>query len=293
MNKKNAAVLSIASNTLLIIFKLTAGLLVGSISVISEAIHSAIDLLASFIAFLSIKKSCKAEDAEHPFGHGKYENVSGFVEAILILLAALIIIYESINKIINGVHLESVGPGILVMSFSSLINLIISLTLLKISKKTDSIALEADAMHLLTDVFTSAGVLCGLVIIKFTGLIILDPITALLVALLIIKASIDLIRKSLKDLVDSKLPDVEIKKITDILKLYPEVLGYHNLRTRKSGQNREIDIHIEISKDASLVEAHNICDSIESEVGTLFPNSYITIHAEPLEDKFMEGLPQK
>lgn len=285
MNKNNAALLSIVSNMILIIFKLVAGLLVGSISVISEAIHSTIDLLASFIAFLSIRKSSEAEDEEHPFGHGKYENVSGFVEAILILLAALIIIYEAVGKLIHGVNLESVGIGIFVMLTASLINLTISLTLFKISKRTDSIALEADAMHLLTDVFTSAGVFVGLAIIKFTGLKILDPITAILVALLIIKASVDLIRKSLKDLVDSKLPDIEIEKITEVLKAYPEILGYHKLRTRKSGQNREIDIHIEIEKDASLVQAHNICSNIEVEIGRILPNSSVTIHAEPLEDK--------
>lgn len=283
MNKKNAALLSIVSNTLLIILKVIAGISVGSISIISEAIHSAIDLLASFIAFLSIRKASEAEDDEHPFGHGKYENVSGFVEAILILAAAVIIVYEAVDKLIHGVKIESVGIGILVMLIASLVNLVISLMLLKISKETDSIALEADAMHLLTDVFTSAGVLLGLIVIKFTGIKILDPLTAMFVAILIVKASIDLIKKSLKDLVDSSLPHEEITKITEVLEAYPEVLGYHKLRTRKSGQNREIDIHVEISEDISFVKANKICDSIESEVKNIFPASCITIHAEPLE----------
>lgn len=282
MNKQKAALLSIISNSMLIIFKFAAGILSGSISVISEAIHSSIDLLASLIAFFSIKKSSEAEDEEHPFGHGKYENLSGFVEAMLIFIAAVIIIYEAVNKIIHGVHIESVGMSIIVMLVASIVNLIISLTLLRISKKTQSIALEADAMHLLTDVFTSAGVFGGLLIIKFTGIKILDPITAMVVALLIIKTSVEMTRKSMVDLVDSKLPDEDIEKIVAIIKSHPEVLQYHKLRTRKCGQTREIDIHVEIDKSASLVQAHDICSAVESEVGQVFPDSCITIHAEPL-----------
>ena len=282
MNKQKAALLSICSNTALIIFKVIAGLLMGSISVISEAIHSSIDLLASLIAFFSIKKASKAEDDEHPFGHGKYENVSGFVEALLILLAAVLIVYEAIKRMFQGGTVENVGAGIFVMLLAASVNFVISMILLKVAKKTDSIALEADGMHLLTDVYTSLGVFIGLVLLQITKIPIIDPITAIFVAVLIVKASIDLIKKSLNDLVDSKLPDDDISKILRVLDSYPQITRYHSLRTRKSGPTREIDVQVHVDEKTSLVDAHTLCDEIEEEIKNIFPGeSYVIIHPEP------------
>ena len=281
MNKDKAALLSIASNSLLIVFKLIAGILIGSISVISEAIHSSIDLVASFIAYISIKKASKKEDSDHPFGHGKYENVSGFTEAILIFFASALIIFEAVQKIIHGSNIERVGPGLIVMFISGVINLTISTILMKVSKKEESIALEADAMHLLTDVVATLGVFSGLLIVKFSHLSIIDPIAAILVALLIIKTSINLTKKSLIDLVDSSLSSEDIQKIIKIINCHPEVKSYHRLRTRRSGSKREIDIHLKISDEFSLVQAHNLCDTIEEEITLVFTNCYILIHAEP------------
>lgn len=282
MIKEKAASLSIVSNFLLIIFKLSAGILIGSISVISEAIHSSIDLIASIIAFFSIKKASMAEDVDHPFGHGKYENVSGFTEAILIFFAAALIITEAIKKIIYGSSINNVGSGLIVMFISSIVNLIISTKLMKVAKKTDSIALEADALHLLTDVITALGVFLGLIIVKLTGLKIIDSIAAIFVAFLIIKTSIDLTKRSLKDLVDSKLPDEDIEKIVEILNSHNEIKGYHRLRTRKSGSKKEIDIHLKLNENYSLIQAHNLCSHIEKDIKHVFPNSYIIIHPEPL-----------
>lgn len=281
MNKQNGALLSIVSNSLLIIFKIIVGISMNSVSVISEGIHSSIDLIASFIAFFSIKKANKAEDADHPFGHGKYENISGFAEALLILFAGIIVLYESISKMISGYTIENIYSGVIVMFISSTINLIIALNILKISKKSKSIALEADAMHLLTDALTSLGVFIGLVLLKLTGLRILDSISAIIVGLLIIRTSIILIKKSMKDLVDSSLGPEDINKIIKIITKYPEIKSYHKLRTRKSGVTREIDIHLLLDSTQSLVEAHNVCNSIEKDIKTIFPNSYTLIHAEP------------
>lgn len=284
MNKQNGALLSIVSNTLLIIFKLVVGTVMGSVSVISEGIHSSIDLLASLIAFFSIKKASEAEDEEHPFGHGKYENISGFVEALLILIAAILIIFEAVKKLFASAPVENVYLGIIVMFVSSAVNLFISLNLLRISKKTNSIALEADAMHLLTDVFTSLGVFLGLIALKITGLKILDSVTAILVACLIFKTSIDLVKKSLKDLVDSSLSAEDINTILSIVKDHPEVKSYHKLRTRKSGETREIDIHLQLDSHTSLEDTHELCNEIEREIKTEFQNSYILIHAEPFNN---------
>lgn len=281
MNKQKAALLSIISNSVLIFFKLIVGITMGSVSVISEGIHSSIDLLASLVAFFSIKKASEAEDEEHPFGHGKYENISGFVEALLILLAAVLIIYEAAKRLFSAEPVDNLYLGMLVMFISSAINLGISLNLLRVAKNTNSIALEADAMHLLTDVFTSGGVFLGLIALKITGLKVLDSITAMLVAMLIIRTSIELVRKSLKDLVDSSLSPEEITKIVDIIDKYPEVKSYHKLRTRKSGETREIDIHLLLDSDKSLADTHNLCNTIEQDIKSEFPNSYTLIHAEP------------
>jgi len=280
-NKQKAAALSIISNTILIILKLIAGLLMNSVSVISEAIHSSIDLLASIIAFFSIKKSSLIEDKDHPFGHGKYENISGFIEAILILFAAVLIVYESVSKLISGNRIKDTLPGIIVMLVASAVNLVISRILIKISKKSCSIALEADAMHLLTDVYTSLGVFIGLVLVRLTGIKIIDPIAAIFVAILIGKTSIELIRKSMVDLVDSALPEEDIQIILSVINLHSEVINYHKLRTRQSGARKEIDIHMRLDKDLPLYIAHEVSRKIQSELSKALPNSYITIHEEP------------
>ena len=285
LTKQKAALLSIISNSFLIIFKIIAGLLMNSISVISEAIHSGIDLIASIVAFVSIKKASLPQDEDHPFGHGKYENVSGAFEAILIFFAGCLIIYESIKKIIHLPELQSIEAGIGVMLISSLVNIFVSRTLFKVAKDTDSIALEADAWHLLTDVYTSAGVMIGLGIIKFTNLTIIDPITAMLVAGLIIKASIDLTRKSMKDLVDESLPKDEVQTIIDIIQTHSLIKGYHKLRTRKSGNKREIDIHLQVNKDSSVSEIHDLCDHIEKDIKAVLSNANVVIHIEPAQEK--------
>lgn len=285
MNKQKGALLSIFSNSALIIFKLIAGISMGSISVISEAIHSSIDLMASFVAFFSIRKAVQPEDEDHPFGHGKYENVSGLVEALLIIFAAFIIITEAVKKLTSGIVVSNLGAGMLVMFVSSMVNLCISLSLLRISKRTNSIALEADAMHLLTDVFTSGGVLVGLILINFTHINILDPIAALLVALLIIKTGIELIKKSMTDLVDGSLPEEDIKTIKKIIDTHSEVKSYHRLRTRKSGETREIDIHLLVSSDDTLVQAHDLATTIEDEIKAVFKDAYVLVHVEPENDE--------
>ncbi|MEG2338901.1 MAG: cation diffusion facilitator family transporter [Clostridium sp.] len=281
MNKKSAALLSIVSNTFLIIFKVVAGVLMGSISVLSEAIHSSLDLVASVIAYISIKKSLEPSDTEHPYGHGKFENVSGFIEALLIFIAAGIIIYEAINKMFKGIDVNNIYVGMIVMLISAGVNFIISMILFKISKREESIALEADAMHLLTDVFTSIGVCVGLLLLKLTGIQIIDPIVAILVALLIIKASIDLTKRSLIDLVDTSLPSEEIHVIESLIAANPDITSHHNLRTRKSGKNREIDFHIKVNPSLSVVDAHIISHDIKKSIEDTLPNSNIIVHIEP------------
>ncbi|MGB9679978.1 MAG: cation diffusion facilitator family transporter [Thermoanaerobacteraceae bacterium] len=287
MDKKKAASLSIYSNSLLIIVKLIAGLMMHSVGVISEAIHSSIDLIASFIAFLSIRISVKPPDEDHPYGHGKYEDISGFVEALLIFLAALLIIYAAVQKIISGAYVKNLDAGIVVMFFASIVNGVISYILFKVAKRKESIALRADAMHLLTDVFTSFGVAIGLIAIKITKIDILDPIIAIFVAVIIIKTSISLTHEAIKELSDSSLPEEEVEKIINIINSNPEVTSFHKLRTRKVGAKREIDIHLRINKDYNIVDAHNLSHKIQNQIREEFPYAYVMIHLEP-ESKTVE-----
>ncbi|HEX2970098.1 MAG TPA: cation diffusion facilitator family transporter, partial [Bacteroidales bacterium] len=184
MNPKvKVARLSIVSNTFLIIIKIVVGLLSGSVSIISEAIHSSMDLVAALIAFFSVRVSDNPPDSRHPYGHGKVENVSGVIEALLIFIAAGWIIFEASKKIFGGeIELESIGLGSLVMLIAAVVNTLVSMRLYKVARETHSVALEADALHLKTDVYTSLGVAAGLGLIMLTGFRWLDPVVAIMVA---------------------------------------------------------------------------------------------------------------
>ncbi|KGP76749.1 cation transporter [Desulfosporosinus sp. Tol-M] len=287
--KTQVASLSVASNTLLTLAKVVIGLASGSVSILSEGIHSGIDLLAAFIALFAVRESGKPADSRHAYGHGKIENVSGTIEAALIFVAALLIIVEAIRKvqvIIGGeggyVGDLGLGLGLLIMGVSGIMNLIVSTKLMRVAKQTDSVALEADALHLRTDVYTSLGVFLGLFLIKITGWIILDPIIALFVALMIIKASFDLTEKAFSPLVDVSLPDEEKEIIAKVLLLHAEkFVEFHELRTRKAGAERHVDLHLVVAKYTSVVDVHELCDLIEQEINLRLSGTHILIHAEP------------
>ncbi len=287
LNKEKTSIarLSIISNATLVALKLAVGIMIGSVSVISEAIHSGIDLVAAIIAYFSVRQSSQPPDAEHTFGHGKIENVSGAVEAVLIFIAAGLIIWEAYNKILHGVEIEDVSLGILVMLLSVVVNYFVSEKLLKTAKRTDSIALEADGWHLRTDVLTSLGIFGGLVAIKLTGIAILDPILAMLVALFILKAAFELTVKSVKDLLDIRLPKEEEDEIKKILSNYAgSFVEFHDLRTRKSGSDRFVDLHLVVHKKLSVEEAHDLSDRIEADIAQRFPRTSVIIHIEPCKE---------
>ena len=282
--KTSAAGLSILSNSLLVALKLAAGLAMGSVSVISEGVHSAVDLLAAMIAFFSIRAAAKPADEEHEFGHGKIENISGTIEALLIFLAAILIIREAIVKIIDRAQPEFITLGIGIMAFSAVVNFFVSRRLHRIAHSTDSIALEADAWHLTTDVYTSLGVFAGLIVVEITHWYILDPIIAIGVALLIIRAAWNITRKSISGLVDERLPEAEEDIITaSIIEHLGEITGFHELRTRKAGSQRYINLHLVLPKSVTLEEAHRLCDHLEGDIKNKLSNGLVTIHCEPCE----------
>lgn len=282
--KTGAAGLSVLSNTLLILLKLVAGILTGSVSIIAEAIHSGIDLLAALIAFVSLRIAGRPADREHPFGHGKVENVSGTIEAVLIFVAAIFIIYQAINRIIAGAIVEYLSIGIAVMAISVVVNIIVSRHLLRIAMDSDSIALEADARHLTADVYTSLGVLVGLVVVQVTGLNILDPIIAICVSIFILRAAYNLTRRAFPPLIDTRLPEDEEALIESIMSEHMgELVGFHELRTRKAGSERYIELHMMMARDASVERAHSLCDHLEEDIKSRLPNIHVTIHIEPCD----------
>ncbi|HOY31676.1 MAG TPA: cation diffusion facilitator family transporter [Bacteroidales bacterium] len=280
--KVQTASLSIFSNIFLIILKITVGLISGSVSIISEAIHSGMDLIAAIIAFFSVRISGMPPDKNHQYGHGKFENVSGVIEAILIFIAAGWIIIEAIKKIMEPSLPESLGMGTIVMGISALVNFIVSQRLYKVGKETDSVALEADGLHLRTDVFTSLGVAVGLCLIWVTKIAILDPIVAILVACLILRESFILLKKAYSPLLDTPLPEKEISIIESLISKHLKPgMNYHMLRSRKAGARCYVDLHLEVPGDISVNESHQLCDVIEKDIGHELNNIEVYIHIEP------------
>lgn len=282
MNRKSrVALLSVASNSLLISLKLVVGLMSGSVSIISEAIHSMMDLVAAVIAFFSVRVSDVPPDADHPYGHEKWENVSGVIEGALIVVAAAWIIYEAGHKLFAVTPIESVGWGFCVMAISAAVNAIVSARLYKVAREENSIALEADALHLKADVFTSLGVAGGLALIWLTGWTILDPIVAIMVALFILREAFALISDAFSPLIDTSLPAEELEIVHQAVKRYAhEVLDVHELRSRRSGKTRHIDMHLTMHRTRTLEEAHAICDLIEVEISRALENAKVLIHPD-------------
>jgi cation diffusion facilitator family transporter len=288
--KERVAILSVASNSSLVLFKVIVGVVIGSVSIISEAIHSGMDLLAAIIAMFSVKTSSLPADDRHPFGHGKIENISGFVEALLIFIAAFWIVFEALKKLNSSQVIEYAGWGVVVMFFSSGVNYIVSRKLFQVGKKADSIALQADAWHLRTDVYTSAGVMAGLGIIWIghefspaSDIRWIDPVAALFVAVLILHTAYNLTVRSFRDLLDVKLPPEEEDYIRGIISLQPVIYGFHQLKTRKAGHVRFVEFHIKVDPQMSVLDSHGITKTLKQNIRKKFTDCVITIHIEPCD----------
>ena len=280
--KSGAAKLALAVVLGLVVLKVVIAAITGSISILAQTVDSFLDLLAVVITIFSIGIAAKPADKEHPFGHGKIENISAIVQAILIFTAGGLIIYSAVNCIVSGAVIELTEAGIGVMVVSIVVSILLSRHLLKVSRATDSLALEAIAHNIAADVYSAAGVLAGLVVIRFTGLVILDPIIALAVSLIIIKSAYNVIRKSFGGLIDVKLPKKEEAEIKSCLKEHVgQLVGFHELRTRKAGSQRFIELHLVMPKNTSVEEAHRMCDHLEQDLENRLNNTNVTIHIEP------------
>ncbi|MFC2025516.1 cation diffusion facilitator family transporter [Chloroflexota bacterium] len=277
-----AAKLSIAVVIGLIVVKVIVAFITGSISISAQATDSFLDLFAVGITFFAIRMASMPADKEHPFGHGKVEGIAATVQAVLIFTAGGVIIYSAIRRIIVGTTIELTEAGMGAMLVSIIASIFLSRHLLKVSRATSSLALEASARNIAADVYSAAGVLVALVIIRFTRVSIIDPIVAIGVAIFILKAGYDVIRKSFGELVDVRLPKAEESEIISCITEHSgQLVGFHAVRTRKAGNQRFVDLHLVMPKNASVEEAHLMCDHLELEIKTRLHNSSITIHVEP------------
>jgi cation diffusion facilitator family transporter len=289
--KSGAATLSVASNSLLIVAKVAVGAITGSIAIVTEAVHSLIDLLASVITLTSVRKADEPADAEHPYGHQKLENLAAQIEGLLIVVGAAVIVYEATHRLIVGAQVDTLGLGIAVMAASALANFSISAFLERQSRRLESPALEGDATHLRTDALTSIGVLGGLLLVEITGATAFDSIAALMVALAIVISGLRIITRSSRVLVDEALPEQEMDRIeAAIAAARPqEVAGYHKLRARRAGSRRYVDLHVQFRSGTSLERAHEIAHRMRAAIEADLPAAEVLIHVEPEESVLAPG----
>jgi len=289
-SRSRAAALSIASNSGLILLKLVAGAVTGSVAIVTEAIHSAIDLLASIVAFFSVRQAETPADASHRYGHEKFENVAAGIEGMLILVGSGVIVYTAVQHLVEGTEIESIGFGIGVVAFATAVNLVVSQYLYRRAAATDSAALAGDAAHLRTDAFTSLGVLAGLALVSATGETWIDPVVALLIAVAIVFTGLRVVAGSWRVLVDEALPPEEMAAIQEAIESFGDrgVAGYHELRTRRAGPRRYVDMHVQFRSGTTLEEAHAIAHSLQDTIRERVRGADVLIHLEP-EDRVRPG----
>jgi cation diffusion facilitator family transporter len=278
-----AAGWSVASNVFLIVIKLTAFILTASVSVLAEAINSSADLIGSTVALLSVRAASAPPDEQHAYGHGKFENLSGVLIALVVLIGAAYAIVEAVHHLHDLTPISQPLPAIVVMAVSFLVNVAVSRNLLRIGKATESPALIADGRHRISDVWSSLGVFASLILLKVTHLPWIDPLVALAVSGVILWVGYEIARDALLTLSDIALPDSEEQMLRDVLESDPRVLGYHALRTRKSGPHRYADVHVQIADTHTFVGAHALSEELEDKMRETLPNLHPIIHIEPYE----------
>jgi cation diffusion facilitator family transporter len=281
--KTAAARLSIVSNSALVVLKIVAGAVTGSIAIVTEAVHSGIDLVASLVAYLSVRKADEPADADHLYGHAKIENLAAAIEGMLILVGAGVIIYEGVRRLTAGAQVDSLGFGIAAVAISTVVNIGVSTYLYRRADALDSPALEGDAAHLRADALTSVAVLGGLVLVEVTDVVEFDAIVALIVAALIVFAGLRILLRSSRVLVDEALPPGELNVVRDAIASYPggEIVGFHKLRGRRAGSARYIDLHLQFAPGTTLERAHAIAHELQDAIRDRIRSADVLVHLEP------------
>jgi len=283
--KMDTARLSIASNIALTIVKVLVGIATHSVGILADAVHSAADLFAATVAYFAVRLSGEAPDERHPYGHGKVESISGAFEALLLVGAAALVGYEAARRLVHPHHLEQLQWGVGLMAVSVALNLFVSARLYRVALETESVALRADAANLRADVYASLAVLLGLVLVRTTGVYLFDPLVALAVSLYVFRMATQLIRPALEMLVDTRLPEDELRKLEAVLQADPRVLGFHKLRSRRAGSARLVDLHLQVSDALSFQEAHRLTEEVEARLRQELPNTDVLVHTEPHDEE--------
>ena len=288
--KQRTALLSVGSNSTLIVLKVIAGTVTGSVAILTEAVHSSVDLVASIVAFLSVRKAGEPADESHRYGHEKVENLAAAIEGILILVGSAVIAFAAIRRLLGHGETHRFGIGIVVIGFSIVVNLIVSAVIARNARIASSPALEGDATHLRTDAASSAAVLLALVLVAVTGKQWIDPVVALGVALALLLTGVRLLMRSGQVLVDQSLPPEEVALISSAIETFGEqgVVGFHELRTRRAGSQRYVDVHVQFRSGTSLEEAHRTAHQLKDAIDQTLGSADVLIHLEP-EDRVRPG----
>jgi len=280
--RERATRLALSVSFGLTVLKFGAAKLSDSVGVMSEGVHSSLDVISAAMAFYTVRHAVKPADEDHPFGHGKFETISALFESLLLILAAVLIIYEGVHRLLHPEPLVNPWISVAVMAISLLASYGVYRNNHRVAASEHSMALEANALHFLTDIVTSLAVLVGLLVIHWTGIIWIDPVLALMVGMYIVKMTIAQVRTALLELTDVHLPEEELQKIRDLIGLSrTQFVDMHDLRTRRSGAERHIDFHMNVCGSTSVEESHRVCDEIEARIQAEFPGTSVTIHVEP------------
>jgi cation diffusion facilitator family transporter len=284
--KARAAIVGVCSNTALIALKLAAGLITGSVGIISDAIHSLMDLIASVIALASVRKADVPADASHRYGHQKLEDLAAGAQALLLLFGAAFIAVEAIRRLLDGGTVQKVGIGIIVAGTAAAINLVVSTYLRRAGRATGSAALGANGTDLRTDAFVSIGVLLSLTLVHLTGEEWFDPAVGLLVAAAVATTGVRILNDATRRLVDEALPPDELAALVEVVNgfISSEVVGVHDLRARHVGSNHQVDLHMQFADGTSLRRAHQLSHMLQDAIAERLPGTTVLVHLEP-EDR--------
>ncbi len=288
--KQRTAIISVLSNSTLILLKVIAGTVTGSVAILTDAVHSSIDLIASIVAYFSVRKAGEPADDTHRYGHEKVENLAASIEGILILIGSAAIAFAAIRRLLGHGRVHTVWLGIGVVGFSMAVNIAVSTVVARNARLTESAALEGDAAHLRTDALASGAVLVALVLVQLTGAQWLDPAIALAVAGVIVVTGVRLLMRSSRVLVDHALPTAEVDVVRDAISGFaPQgVVGYHELRTRRAGARRYVDVHVQFQSGTSLENAHRTAHELQDLIAARLREADVLIHLEP-EDRVRPG----
>jgi cation diffusion facilitator family transporter len=278
--------ISIGAALTTIAMKSAAYWLTGSVSLLSDAVESLVNLAGALMALSMLTIAARPPDEDHTFGHSKAEYFASSVEGILILGAAVAIAFTAVDRLLNPRPLEQMSIGLMISAGASVVNFVVARILMKAGKKYDSITLEADSKHLMTDVWTSVGVIGGLAVVAISGWTLLDPIMALLVAVNIVWTGFDLVRRSVNGLMDSALPEAERKIVTEVMEKYrAKQVDFHALRTRQAASRRFLSVHMLVPGNWTVHDAHHIAEDFEGDIRAILGDAVISTHLEPIDDE--------